>query len=291
MAAGFQQSAVAWGNGGYSADPSNPDYGTHDGIADLALSIALQNVSFLKTTYHSQFLLGTEAPDNPDFVGDPTNHHVYFFSSGQVQDDKSAARASQVYSDALAKLKSVDLSGAAFLTGEMTHYVADVGVFGHTMGSGTDWGAEVHHSDYEAWFDNMIADHTVPTSLVPSPKDAYNATIDLARTITFGDGVIMTNVWMDSNYNWSDTAVFVPSALHSLDITILAVASAIDKLIVEAGHSLPPGSSDTPGSADPPVNDPSNDKPSATNSILVGLTMAAVIALSGILLVRTRRHR
>ncbi|MCJ7784747.1 MAG: hypothetical protein MUP41_12510, partial [Desulfobacterales bacterium] len=28
---------LAWSNGGYSADPSNPDYGTHDWIAQHAL--------------------------------------------------------------------------------------------------------------------------------------------------------------------------------------------------------------------------------------------------------------
>ena len=26
-----------WSNGGYSADPANPDYGTHDWIAEHAL--------------------------------------------------------------------------------------------------------------------------------------------------------------------------------------------------------------------------------------------------------------
>jgi hypothetical protein len=31
----------------------------------------------------------------------------------------------------------------------VTHYIADMGVFGHVMGSSTVWGAEIHHSDYE----------------------------------------------------------------------------------------------------------------------------------------------
>src|SRR5512137_1896218 len=83
---GPAQVADAWGNGGYSSDQTNPDYGTHDRIADLALTLTLQNVSFLKSTYHTQYLLGTEAPDNPEFIGDSTNHHFYYFSSGLVQD-------------------------------------------------------------------------------------------------------------------------------------------------------------------------------------------------------------
>jgi len=89
----LQQGVSAWGNGGYSADPENPDYGTHDGIAELALSISMVNVTFLTGTYNTQFLLGTEAPDNPDYVGDTGNHHVYYRSDGQLQDDKAAVRA------------------------------------------------------------------------------------------------------------------------------------------------------------------------------------------------------
>jgi hypothetical protein len=35
---GFGATAVSgWSNGGYSANPSNPDYGTHDWIAEHAL--------------------------------------------------------------------------------------------------------------------------------------------------------------------------------------------------------------------------------------------------------------
>jgi hypothetical protein len=33
----FVMNGLAWSNGGYSADPSNPDYGTHDWIAQHAL--------------------------------------------------------------------------------------------------------------------------------------------------------------------------------------------------------------------------------------------------------------
>jgi hypothetical protein len=32
--------------------------------------------------------------------------------------------------------------------GIMSHYIVDVAVFGHVMGSSTDWGSEAHHSDY-----------------------------------------------------------------------------------------------------------------------------------------------
>jgi hypothetical protein len=281
---GSAQGADAWGNGGYSSDQANPDYGTHDRIADLALTLTLQNVSFLKSTYHTQYLLGTEAPDNPEFIGDSTNHHVYYFSSGQVQDDKSAVRARSVYGEALSKLNSSDLSGAAFLIGEMSHYVADVGVFGHTMGGSTDWGAEVHHSDYESRIDDLIGSHTVPSSYVSSPNDVYNATLLLARSITFGDGAIKTNLWMDANYNWSDTVSFAPSAWRSVDLSIVAVASAIDKLIIEAAY-IPPN-----------TTEPTDDTPTAKDHtvrdvVVIGLTIAVAIVVSGGLLLRTRGKR
>jgi len=287
----FQQGASGWGNGGYSADLDNPDYGTHDGIANLALSISDSNVSFLTGTYHTQFLLGTEAPDNPDYVGDTGNHHVYYYASGQLQDDKAAVRAATIYAEGLAKLKSGDLSSAAFLIGEMSHYIADVGVFGHTMGSNTDWGTEVHHSDYESWFDDMIAGHSLPSTIVPTPKDAYSATLQLARTITFGEGSIKSNVWMDANYDWSDTTEFVPSATGSLNLAVQAVASAIDNLINESSSGVPPVVPPTDPTV-PTVPDddtPSTEKKSLSSAVIVGLTMIAVFAVSGILLIRTRK--
>jgi len=289
--------ASAWGNGGYSANQSNPDYGTHDGIAELALTITTKNVSFLKTNYRTQFLLGTEAPDNPDFVGDTTLHHVYYYSTGTLQDDKSAARARTVYSQALADLKASDLSGAAFLIGEMSHYVADVGVFSHTMADSTDWGAEVHHSDYEKWFDGMIKDHVVPNGYVSNPKGAYEATLLLANSITFGDGAAKPNVWMDANYNWADTAGFVPSALRSLDLSIQAVASVIDNLVAEAAYN-PPANPDPPSdpvqppdSTIPPEDIPEARDSSLSNAIIVTLTTVAVLAVSGILLVAVRKKK
>lgn len=291
----FQQSASGWGNGGYSADPDNPDYGTHDGIADLALTISDANISFLQSTYRTQFLLGTEAPDNPDYVGDTGNHHVYYYSSGQLQDDKAAVRAAAIYAEGLAKLRSGDLSGAAFLIGEMSHYIADVGVFGHTMGSRTDWGTEIHHSDYEKWFDGMIADYSLPSTIAPTPKDAYTATLQLAKTITFGESSVRSNVWMDANYDWSDTLEFVPSAKGSLDLAVQAVASVIDNLIGESGSAAPPvvppvipPTNETPPTI-PDDDTPTSEKKSLSNAVIIGLTMIAVFAVSGVLLIRTRK--
>ncbi len=231
--------ACAWSNGGYSADPENPDYGTHDWIADMALTPQTEDISYLETTYHTEYLLGTEAPDNPDFIGDSINHHVYYYASGTLQDSASATRASAMYGLALERLEAGDFSVAAYYIGAMTHYIADVGVFGHTMGAYTDWGAEVHHQDYEGEFETVLDTLTLPSDIALGNLSAYDATLALARDITFGEGDIQTNVWMDTNYDWSD-AVFHDSAMASLHGAVYAVAAAVNHLLAEAAYDSPP---------------------------------------------------
>jgi len=239
--------ASAWSNGGYSADENNPDYGTHDWIAEQALAMQTRDVMFLKTTYHTQFLLGTEAPDNPEYIGDTTNHHIYFYSSHQVQDDVCADRASAIYQTALEYLAAGEYANAAYDLGVLTHYVADPGVFGHTMGAYTDWGAETHHSDYEDEIDSMIWTLPETTGLTLRDADAYSATLDLGETITFGGGDIKSNVWMDTNYDWNDD-VFEASAVASLRESIEAVAAVVNYLMIEFGGSAP-----APEAPDPPT--------------------------------------
>jgi hypothetical protein len=244
--------ARAWSNGGYSADPDNPDYGTHDWIADMALTLQTRDATFLTTTYHSLFLLGTEAPDNPQYIGDSTNHHVYFHASGLIQDDISAARASQIYQIALGYLLEGDKQSAAYDIGALSHYVSDPGVFGHTMGAYTDWGAETHHSDYENVVESMTGSLSPPTGMSLGDSDAYNATLDLAKNITFGEGAIKSNVWMDTNYDWSD-ATFAASAMSSLHESVAAVAAVINHLLIETVSLLPPQPSPTPQVPHPPA--------------------------------------
>jgi len=234
--------AQAWGNGGYSADPSNPDYGMHDWIAEKALDMQSLDATFLKTTYHTEYLYGTEWPDNTSNIGDAFNHHVYYFATGVLQDDISAVRAQAMYNQALTYPASSDYRNAAYYIGAMTHYVADVGVFGHTMGAATDWGAEVHHSDYETWFNSNIGSLTTPTGISLFDFDARSATLSLAFNITFGVGPIKANIWMDANYNWADS-VFKSSALASLNESVEAVAAALNHLLIEAGQIIPEFSS------------------------------------------------
>jgi hypothetical protein len=67
---------------------------------------------------------------------------------------------------------------------------------------------------------------------------AYSATTGLAHTTTFGSGTIKSNVWMDTNYDWSDS-VFSASAIASLYASVGAVAAAINHLLIEAGQVIP----------------------------------------------------
>jgi len=66
-----------------------------------------------------------------------------------VIDDVGAVRASEVYAQTVSFLKSGDLANGVKYAGAMSHYIADLAVFGHVMGAATPWGSEHHHSDYE----------------------------------------------------------------------------------------------------------------------------------------------
>jgi len=268
--------ASAWSNGGYSADIEDPDYGTHDWIADMALELQTEDVSFLETTYHVEYLLGTEAPDNPDFIGDSVNHHVYYWSSGGLQDDICAERAAAMYDLALLRLDAGDFSVAAYYMGAMAHYVSDVGVFGHTMRAYTDWGTEVHHSDYESEFEDFLYTLESPTGLTLGDEDAYGATLALARDITFGSGDIKTNVWMDDNYDWSDDDCR-ESALASLHASVSAVASAINHLMVETSDEPAPDPDEPEPDEPEPVEPPT--VPTPPRSLEVYIDEGAVLIM------------
>lgn len=84
----------------------------------------------------------------------------------------------------------------------------------------------------------MIGSLSPPTGTPLGDAGAYAATLGLAQTITFGSGVIKTNVWMDANYNWAD-ATFEASAMASLYGAVASVAAVINHLLVEAGAVIP----------------------------------------------------
>lgn len=224
-----------WSNGGYSSDPSNPVYGTHDWIAHHALDwLPLEEKQFIVNRV-AYYLYGTELPDNnvaPDHIGDTAKHHVYYFANGSLQEDDSAVRAQEEYDLAVAYFKSCDLANASKRLGVMTHYISDVAVFGHVMGSDTAWGNEIHHSDYEDYVEartNSYIDEFntfLAFDGVLSNVSAYNATLTLAYDTTFDADGDLTCVWMDQNYDWNNAA-FRNRCGESLNLAINLVADVL----------------------------------------------------------------
>src|SRR4030066_1148946 len=224
-----------WSNGGYSADPAHPDYGTHDWIAEHALDwLPLQEKQLLLDNKVS-YLYGTELPDNnqaPDGIGDTTKHHIYYSDSGVLQADAAAGRAREEYAKAVDAFNAGNRSEAAKRLGIVAHYIADMGVFGHVMGASTFWGTESHHSDYEDYVQTRTDNYQDEFSSFLvfdgnlNLSTAYDAALTLAYDTTFDVDGDLTCVWMDTHYNWND-ATFRNRAGESLNLAVNAVADVL----------------------------------------------------------------
>ena len=237
-------SVYCWSNGGYSDDPSNPDYGTHDWIAEHALDwLPPEEKQFILDNL-APYLYGTELPDNggaPDGIGDKSKHHVYYFANGSLQDDASAVRAQEEYENAVSLFNSGDVAGTVKRLGVMSHYIVDVAVFGHVMGAETDWGAEnkTLHSKYEDYVNTRTNSYDDEFNVFLSfdgelsVVSAYNATLLLAYDTTFDSDGDLTCVWMDENYNWSD-ATFKNRCGESLNLAVNLLADVLHTFYVEA---------------------------------------------------------
>ncbi|MEM4703555.1 MAG: M14 family zinc carboxypeptidase [Candidatus Bathyarchaeia archaeon] len=234
--------AISWSNGGFSADPANPVYGTHDWIAQHALDWLPAKEKTYIISNLAAYLYGTELPDNggaPDGIGDTALHHVYFWANGSVQDDAAAIRAQSEYSKALNHIFSSNLALAAKTLGIMSHYIVDVAVFGHVMGSGTEWGAEVHHSDYEDYVNTRTNNYTDEFDAYLSFDgslnliSAYDATILLANDTTFDLDGDLTCVWMDQNYDWNNPT-FKNRCGESLNFAVNLLADVLHTFYVQS---------------------------------------------------------
>ena len=226
-----------WSNGGYSADPAHPDYGTHDWIAEHALDWLPQQEKQFLLDNKAVYLYGTELPDNDqasDRINDKHKHHVYFFSNGSLQEDDAAIRARDEYQNALDLFNSGNRSEAAKRLGIMAHYIGDLAVFGHVMGEVSVWGAESesHHDNYEDYVQTRTNSYvdTFDSFLVfdgsLSTKTAYDTAVKLANDTTFDEDGDYTCVWMDTHYNWTDQA-FRNRAGESLNFAVNAVADVL----------------------------------------------------------------
>jgi hypothetical protein len=228
--------ASAWSNGGYSQDPSHPDYGTHDWIAQHALDwLPTEEKQYLLDRLVT-YLYGTELPDNgqaADGIGDTTKHHVYFTSGGSLSDASAAIRANATYTQALNYLQSGNLTLAAKFTGAMSHYIADMAVFGHVMTNETSQ----HHSNYEDYVNERTSSYDVKFDGFPifdgtlSTISAYNATILLAYDTTFDNGSLNC-VWMDQHYDDWGNLTFRNRAGASLNLAVNYVTDVLHTLYV-----------------------------------------------------------
>jgi plastocyanin len=236
-------SVQSWSNGGYSADPSNPDYGTHDWIAQHALDwLPTEEKQYISENLVT-YLYGTELPDNPAGIGDTTKHHIYYSSSEVMTDDAAAVRASTEYNNTLSFLKAQDFTNTAKNAGIMSHYIVDMAVFGHVMGASTDWGTETHHSDYEDYvkdrtsnysggeFDSYLSFDGSFTTI-----SAYDAAKNLAYDTTFDVDGDLNCTWMDQHYDWNNQT-FKNRAGESLNLAVNYLTDVLQTLYFDASAS------------------------------------------------------
>jgi hypothetical protein len=234
--------SYCWSNGGFSSNPYNPKYGTHDWIAEHALDWLPAEAKQWILANKALYLYGTELPDNgqaSDGIGDTQRHHIYFYADDRLMDDSSAVRANATYRQTLTCMLEGDFTSAAKFAGAMTHYVSDVAVFGHVMGKNTPWGEETHHEDYESYVNGKTSSYNAEFNMYLQfdgkleVLTAYNAAVKLAYDTTFdSSGRGLTCVWMDQNYDWSNPT-FRERAGESLNLAVNYVADVLYTLYVE----------------------------------------------------------
>jgi hypothetical protein len=278
------QPALCWSNNGYSDNPAQPKYGTHDWIAQHALDWLPNEEKQYITDNLATYLYGTELPDNSqaaDGIGDTSKHHIYFYADGSLQDDAAAQRASEEYQKALNYLKNNDYSDAAKTVGTMSHYIADVAVFGHVMGSKTAWGTETHHDDYESHVDdNTEAYDSSFNSYLHfdgslTTTSTYDAAKNVAYDTTFGGSSGLTCVWMDNNYNWNNPT-FSGRCGQSLNLAVNAVADVLHTLYQQTASSPIPTQTNSPS----PTLSPSPTVPEFPAMQILTVTMVTVMVMT-----------
>jgi hypothetical protein len=198
------------------------------------------------------YLYGTELPDNggaPDGIGDTAKHHVYFRSSGSLQDDASALRAETEFTKAESYIMSSNYAMAAKTLGIMSHYIVDVAVFGHVMGKYTEWGNETHHKDYEDHVNERTSSYNAGFNSYLSFDgnltiiSAYDAAKNLAYDTTFDIDGDLACVWMDQNYDWSNPT-FRNRAGESLNLAVNYLTDVLHTLYLEWPDTTPPATTD-----------------------------------------------
>ena len=159
--------ALCWSNGGYSADPAHPDYGTHDWIAQHALDYLPAEEKQYITDNLAAYLYGTELPDNgQQSMASETLQNTMFTIQPQAAlvDNASAQRAQTEYNSALTYLKTEirqcrkNCWHHDALHRRHSRFWARYG-FISTAGE-----AETHHSDYENYVTIELTSYSAPST-------------------------------------------------------------------------------------------------------------------------------
>jgi len=246
--------AYAWinGVGSPSIDPYNPIIGTHDRMLNIAINMLPADLRDKIDIEAADY--GTEMPDYNNTmcnctygIRDQRYHQVYYHRDGSLQDNSSARRAQEEYNLAMAYLNVGDNYNFSLHVGMMSHYIADVSNFAHTMGNGSDWGGEglTVHGDYENFVANTSSKFFSSTSIkfdgVYNNITAYDATLDSANDTTFdnkfGDGTY-NNTWMyimvnnspNLTYSTADPEV-IARTRQSLNYSVNLIADVIYTMV------------------------------------------------------------
>ena len=154
----------------------------------------------------------------------------------------------------------------------MTHYIADLAVFGHVMGASTAWGTETHHSDYEDYVNTRTSSYSGSFNTYLSydgsltTLTAYNAAVNIAYDTTFGGNNHLTCVWMDDNYNWNNPT-FSGRCGQSLNLAVNDIADVLHTLYQEYSPTPTPTPMPTPSPTPTPSPSPlPTSNPTATPS-------------------------
>ncbi|MHA1314096.1 MAG: hypothetical protein ACTSRB_09335 [Candidatus Helarchaeota archaeon] len=221
----FSSPVMAWNNGDANDRYFDVRFGSHDWLAHKAMNfLDSSNRTWYVDEYITVFLTGTEAPDNASVdlagnlisYGDTAKHHNYYLANHSdtiENEDDASLRCQEEYDKAVNALNAGNLYSAAFYAGSMTHYLADLGVWGHVMGVASPHGSETHHSDFEGSAQTRM-DDPAETYFSISFDGVYNSTISAYQASyemgldTDSNGTDGTNPgeqfdceWLDNNYH------------------------------------------------------------------------------------------
>ncbi|NHI93951.1 MAG: hypothetical protein EAX96_15790 [Candidatus Lokiarchaeota archaeon] len=203
--------SLAWNNGDPEDIYFGERFGSHDWIALKANLFLSEELQIWLNSSLQTYLRGTAAPDNSsesfngfNGYGDTSLHHNYYNSDGSSYDNSAATRAQEEYDKAYTQMQIGNYSEAAWFAGAMTHYIADLAVWGHVMTN------ETVHSNLEnsanTNMDNPNEDYfQITFDGTYDDITANDASLETGWETYRGDASWQYNCnWLDDNYHAFD---------------------------------------------------------------------------------------